>query len=207
MSGAPKRAMEIIDELEPIKRGIYAGSVGYIISMATWTWLSPSAPRWSRTARSTCRRALARCRLGIPELKWQGNPEQAVCAIAVRCRDRQLGLTPGCEHREACASRADLPRALARTLEHDAAPGAQEGLRYPERMSSHVADDRQLRQFYLQPGAVISVSSLAPTSRCIATTRSPSADRFDEARPDRRLAVALACRLSRIRPPLRLSAG
>ena len=30
VSGAPKiRAMEIIDELEPIKRGIYAGAVGY----------------------------------------------------------------------------------------------------------------------------------------------------------------------------------
>jgi len=31
VSGAPKiRAMEIIGELEPVKRGIYAGAVGYI---------------------------------------------------------------------------------------------------------------------------------------------------------------------------------
>ena len=31
VSGAPKvRAMEIIDELEPCKRGIYAGAIGYI---------------------------------------------------------------------------------------------------------------------------------------------------------------------------------
>ncbi|ESQ13321.1 MAG TPA: anthranilate synthase component I [Chromatiaceae bacterium] len=31
LSGAPKiRAMEIIDELEPVKRGIYAGAVGYL---------------------------------------------------------------------------------------------------------------------------------------------------------------------------------
>ena len=31
VSGAPKvRAMEIIDELEPTKRGIYAGAVGYL---------------------------------------------------------------------------------------------------------------------------------------------------------------------------------
>jgi anthranilate synthase component 1 len=30
VSGAPKvRAMEIIDELEPVKRGIYSGAVGY----------------------------------------------------------------------------------------------------------------------------------------------------------------------------------
>ena len=31
VSGAPKvRAMEIIDELEPTKRGVYAGAVGYL---------------------------------------------------------------------------------------------------------------------------------------------------------------------------------
>ena len=31
VSGAPKvRALEIIDELEPVKRGIYAGAVGYL---------------------------------------------------------------------------------------------------------------------------------------------------------------------------------
>ena len=31
VSGAPKiRAMEIIDEFEPVKRGVYAGAVGYI---------------------------------------------------------------------------------------------------------------------------------------------------------------------------------
>lgn len=34
LSGAPKiRAMQIIDELEPVKRGIYAGAVGYL----SWT--------------------------------------------------------------------------------------------------------------------------------------------------------------------------
>jgi anthranilate synthase component 1 len=31
LSGAPKiRAMEIIDELEPVERGIYGGAVGYL---------------------------------------------------------------------------------------------------------------------------------------------------------------------------------
>jgi anthranilate synthase component 1 len=39
VTGAPKvRAMEIIDELEPVKRGVYAGAVGYISGItATWT--------------------------------------------------------------------------------------------------------------------------------------------------------------------------
>jgi len=31
LSGAPKvRAMELIDELEPVKRGLYGGAVGYL---------------------------------------------------------------------------------------------------------------------------------------------------------------------------------
>ena len=31
LTGAPKvRAMELIDELEPVKRGIYGGAVGYL---------------------------------------------------------------------------------------------------------------------------------------------------------------------------------
>ncbi len=48
LSGAPKiRAMEIIDELEPVKRNIYAGAVrwGTFPGTTTPTWRSPSAPR------------------------------------------------------------------------------------------------------------------------------------------------------------------
>jgi len=60
VSGAPKvRAMEIIDELEPVKRGIYAGAVGYLGFHGTWTSPSRCARPWFETARSTCRRAAA----------------------------------------------------------------------------------------------------------------------------------------------------
>ena len=60
LSGAPKiRAMEIIEELEPSRRGLYGGAVGYISYTGNLDLASPSA-RWSRRAtRSTCRRAPA----------------------------------------------------------------------------------------------------------------------------------------------------
>jgi len=52
VSGAPKvRAMQIIEELEPDRRGIYAGCI--VISGQTGPWIPASccAPLWSRTAR------------------------------------------------------------------------------------------------------------------------------------------------------------
>jgi anthranilate synthase component 1 len=46
LSGAPKvRAMEIIEELEPTRRGLYGGTSATSASPATWTWRSRSAPR------------------------------------------------------------------------------------------------------------------------------------------------------------------
>ncbi len=60
VSGAPKiRALEIIQELEPHKRNIYAGAIGYIGWWATPTPPSPSAPPSSRTAACTSRPAAA----------------------------------------------------------------------------------------------------------------------------------------------------
>ena len=45
LSGAPKvRAMQIIDELEPVKRGGYGGAIGYASYTATSTPASTSAP-------------------------------------------------------------------------------------------------------------------------------------------------------------------
>ena len=63
MTGAPKvRAMEIIDELEPERRGAYAGAVGYIATAArAWTWRSRSARASSPAAWRTCRPARESC--------------------------------------------------------------------------------------------------------------------------------------------------
>ena len=61
VSGAPKvRAMEIIDELEPVKRGIYAGAVGYLGFHGDMDLAIAIAHRAAQgRACSTCRRAPA----------------------------------------------------------------------------------------------------------------------------------------------------
>jgi anthranilate/para-aminobenzoate synthase component I len=47
VTGAPKvRSMEIIDELEPECRGVYAGAADTSASTATSTSRSRSAPAW-----------------------------------------------------------------------------------------------------------------------------------------------------------------
>ncbi len=56
LTGAPKvRAMEIIDELEPVKRGIYGGACGYLSFAGDMDVRSRSAPASSRTRCCTCR--------------------------------------------------------------------------------------------------------------------------------------------------------
>jgi anthranilate synthase component 1 len=72
VSGAPKvRAMEIIDELEPVKRGIYSGAVGYL----SWTGNMDTAIAL-RTAIVKDRRLYIQAGAGIvadsdPEMEWQ----------------------------------------------------------------------------------------------------------------------------------------
>lgn len=47
MTGAPKvKAMQMIEALEPVRRGWYAGAVGYLGCARAWTCRSSSAARW-----------------------------------------------------------------------------------------------------------------------------------------------------------------
>ena len=72
LSGAPKvRAMEIIDELEPVKRGIYGGAVGYL----AWNGNMDTAIA-IRTAIIKNRQLYIQAGAGIvadsnPDLEWQ----------------------------------------------------------------------------------------------------------------------------------------
>ncbi len=72
VSGAPKiRAMEIIDELEPVKRGVYAGAVGYL----SWNGNMDTAIA-IRTAVIKDRQLHIQAGAGIvydskPELEWK----------------------------------------------------------------------------------------------------------------------------------------
>src|SRR3546814_17172298 len=58
VSGAPKvRAMEIIDELEPVRRGIYGGAIGYFAAhgmMDTCIALRPAVQSETRRVGKGC---------------------------------------------------------------------------------------------------------------------------------------------------------
>lgn len=90
LSGAPKiRAMEIIDSLEPTKRGVYGGAVGYL----SWNGNMDTAIA-IRTAVIKDKRLYIQAGAGIvadsqPELEWQEtlNKGRAVFkAVAMACR-------------------------------------------------------------------------------------------------------------------------
>ena len=77
LSGAAKvRAMEIIDELEPSKRGIYGGAVGYLgfngdmdLAIAIRTAVVKDQMLYVQSRRRDCRRLANRSRMA-------GNPQQ-----------------------------------------------------------------------------------------------------------------------------------
>lgn len=99
LSGAPKiRAMEIIDELEPTKRGVYGGAVGYI----SWNGNMDTAIA-IRTAVVKDRRLFIQAGCGIvadsvPELEWEETMNKGRAMFrAVSLAERGLRYKPGAD--------------------------------------------------------------------------------------------------------------
>ena len=90
LSGAPKlRAMEIIDELEPVKRGIYGGAVGYV----SWAGEMDTAIA-IRTALIMDQRVIVQAGAGvvadsIPASEWEEtlNKARAMLRAIAICRE------------------------------------------------------------------------------------------------------------------------
>ena len=90
LSGAPKlRAMEIIDELEPVKRGIYGGAVGYV----SWAGEMDTAIA-IRTAVIMDQRVIVQAGAGIvadsvPASEWEEtlNKARAMLRAVAMCGD------------------------------------------------------------------------------------------------------------------------
>ena len=97
LSGAPKlRAMEIIDELEPVKRGIYGGAVGYV----SWAGEMDTAIA-IRTALIMDQRVIVQAGAGvvadsIPTSEWEEtlNKARAMLRAIAMCGERDKYATP-----------------------------------------------------------------------------------------------------------------
>ena len=82
VSGAPKiRAMEIIDELEPVKRGIYGGACGYLsfagdmdVAIAIRTGIVKDNTLYVQAAAGIVADS-------VPELEWQETEAKARALI------------------------------------------------------------------------------------------------------------------------------
>ena len=95
LSGAPKvRAMEIIDELEPVKRGVYGGAVGYI----SWSGDMDTAIA-IRTAVIKNQTLYIQAGAGIvadsvPELEWKETLNKARAMLRAAAMVKSRGLLP-----------------------------------------------------------------------------------------------------------------
>jgi anthranilate synthase component 1 len=97
LSGAPKvRAMELIDELEPVKRGLYGGAVGYLsfsgemdLAIAIRTGIIRNGTLYVQAAAGIVADS-------VPESEWQEteNKARAVLRAAEQVQD---GLDRGTE--------------------------------------------------------------------------------------------------------------
>ncbi len=107
VSGAPKvRAMEIIDEVEPHRRGPYAGAVGYVdysgnmdtcIALRTIVIPQPPASAEGYPAKTTAKTAYLQAGAGIvadsqPQLEWQETLNKARGLLkAIEITEQRVG--------------------------------------------------------------------------------------------------------------------
>lgn len=95
LSGAPKvRAMEILDELEPVKRGVYGGAVGYIGWGGNMDMAIAIRTAVIKDAQLTLQAGAGVVFDSVPELEWQEtlNKGRAVFrALALAERGLDLG--------------------------------------------------------------------------------------------------------------------
>ena len=90
LSGAPKvRAMEIIEELEPTRRGLYGGASATSTSPATSTWRSRSAPRCCATASRTSQAGAGLVADSDPAAEDAETPQQGARRAAGRRHRRR----------------------------------------------------------------------------------------------------------------------
>lgn len=96
MTGAPKvRAMEIIDELEPVRRGPYAGALGFIAAGGRQMDLAVTI----RTCVISGRRAFVQAGAGIvadsvPEKEWEETEKKAQ-AVLLAIQHARAATAPG----------------------------------------------------------------------------------------------------------------
>ena len=92
VSGAPKvRAMEIIDDLEPVARGPYAGAVGYLDFSG-----NVDTAICLRTVVTANERAWVQAGAGVvadsdPTAEWEETMNKAAAALAAIARAREIG--------------------------------------------------------------------------------------------------------------------
>lgn len=82
LSGAPKiRAMEIIEELEPSKRGIYGGAVGYLSFNGDMDWAIAIRTAVIRNQTLHVQAGAGVVADSVPEMEWQETTNKAMAVV------------------------------------------------------------------------------------------------------------------------------
>lgn len=107
LSGAPKvRAMEIIDELEPTRRGLYGGGIGYIDLAGNLDLCIAIRTVVFRDGRAHVQAGAGIVADSVPEREFEETENKAMALLAAVRAAEALGSTPGWASRTAPAPSA-----------------------------------------------------------------------------------------------------